>query len=160
MINEQTLTNQNLPLVQQRGNLNCAAATGESTTGVSQDRYREIIGGNPNNDPITVRQLNNAIEAETGRTVRPYATEMPTNLEGATQIANHMNRGNNFYVASIGAEQTIGHATALNSVTMQTYQRISGTLYNKIIYQVMDPAQGTYRTLNIHNVKVLVRIYP
>jgi hypothetical protein len=56
--------------------------------------------------------------------------------------------------------QLIGHATALNSVSVRTFQKISGDLYYKVIYQAMDPARGVYRTIGANSMKIVVRIYP
>jgi hypothetical protein len=159
MIDEQSLANQNLPLVQQRGDMNCGPATGESTTGVSQDTYRARIGGTPN-DPVTVQQLNDAIQAETGRTASPFLNTLPTDRAGAEQVADMMNRGNNFYLGSTTPGQPIGHATALNSVSLRTFQKISGDLYYKAVYQVMDPARGAYRIIGANSMRIVVRIYP
>jgi len=160
MIDEQSLANQNLPLVQQRGEYNCGPATGESTTGVSQDRYRAIIGGDPNKDPVTIAQLNDAIQSETGRSASPFLNTLPKDRTGAEQLAGMMNRGNNFYLASTTPGQPIGHATALNSVTLRTFQKISGDLYYKVVYQAMDPAQGVYRIIGANSMRVVIRIYP
>lgn len=160
MIDEQSLANQNLLLVQQRGNMNCGPATGESITGVSQDRYRAIIGGDPNTDPVTIQQLNDAIQIETGRKAEAFINTLPTDKAGAEQMARIMNRGNNFYLGSTTPGQPIGHATALNSVTVRTFQKISGRLYYKVIYQVMDPAQGAYKIIGAKSMKVVVRIHP
>jgi hypothetical protein len=160
MIDEQNLANQNLPLIQQRGEYNCGPATGESTTGISQDRYRAIIGGDPNKDPVTIAQLNGAIQSETGRTARAITENLPTDRWGAIDIANRMNNGSNFYLGSVNAGESIGHATALNSVTIRTFQKISGDLYYKIVYQVMDPARGIYRIIGANSMKVVVWIRP
>jgi hypothetical protein len=160
MIDEQSLANQNLPLVQQRGDMNCGPATGESTTGVSQDRYREIIGGDPDKNPVTIAQLNEAIQSETGRTAIPIARNLPVDRWGAADIANRMNSGSNFYLGSVNAGESIGHATALNSVTVRTFQKISGDLYYKVIYQAMDPARGVYRIIGANSMKVVVWIRP
>ena len=159
MIDEQSLSNQNLPLVQQRGEMNCGPATGESTTGVSQDTYRARIGGTPN-DPVTVKQLNDAIHAETGRTARAIAGHLPTDRWGSVDIAYRMNNGSNFYLCSVNAGESIGHATALNSVAVRTFQKISGDLYYKVVYQAMDPARGVYRIIGANSMKVVVWIRP
>jgi len=160
MITEQPLANQNLPLVQQSGDMNCGPATGESTTGVSQQRYRTVIGGNPNDDPVTISQLNNAIQSETGRSASPFTNTLPTDKTGAQQVADLMNRGNNFYLGSTSPGQPIGHATALNSVTLRTFQKITGDLYYRVVYQAMDPAHGAYRIIGAHSMRVVIRIFP
>jgi len=71
-----------------------------------------------------------------------------------------MNRGNNFYLVSTTPGQPIGHATALNSVPLRTFQKISGDLYYKAVYQVMDPARGAYRIIGANSMRIVVRIYP
>ena len=71
-----------------------------------------------------------------------------------------MNRGSHFYLISKSAEEGITHATALNSVLLRTYQRISGSLYYKVIYQVMDPAIGAYKTVGTNSMQYIFRIQP
>ncbi|MDR3244941.1 MAG: RHS repeat-associated core domain-containing protein [Prevotellaceae bacterium] len=160
MIDEQTLANQNLPLIQQRGDYNCGPATGESTTGVPQDRYRTIIGGEPNKDPVTIAQLNDAIQTETGRSASPFLNTLPTDKTSAEQLAEMMDRGNKFYMASTNPGEPIGHTTALNSVSVRTFQKISGKLYYKVVYQAMDPFRGVYKIIGANSMRTVIRIYP
>jgi hypothetical protein len=54
----------------------------------------------------------------------------------------------------------IGYVTALNSVSLRTFQKISGDLYYKAVYQVMDPARGVYRIIGANSMRIVVRIYP
>jgi hypothetical protein len=85
---------------------------------------------------------------------------LPTDKASAEQLAGMMNRGNNFYLSSSNPGQSIGHATALNSVTVRTFQKISGNLYYKVIYQAMNPARGVYETIGANSMKAVIRIYP
>ena len=160
LLEERYLANQQLPLVKQQGQYNCAPATGESTTGISQTRYRTILHGDPNTTPIDVNSFNNAIKSETGRNVVRFTNYLPKDKIGAEQIAGMMNRGNHFYLISNSSQAGITHATALNSVFLKTYQRISGSLYYKVIYQAMDPAIGAYTTIKANSMKYIFKIQP
>ena len=159
MIEQKTIVNQNLPLVRQQGDYNCGPATGESITGVPQQQYREIVGGNPNQDPVKAIDFNNAITKATGRKVAPFSRYLPSDKIGAEQLAGMMNRGNNFYLVS-GTETLVDHATALNSITIKTFQKVSGAIYHKIVYEVMDPALGIYNNIGAHSMKFVFRIFP
>lgn len=77
-------------------------------------------------------QFNDAIQLETGRKVSPYLKTLPTDKTGAEQVAGMMNRGNNFYLGSTTAGQPIGHVTALNSVSVRTFQKYQGTYTIKL----------------------------
>lgn len=154
LIEENTLANKNLPPVAQKGKYNCAAAATESTTGIPQERIRSIVGGHPDREPITILQLEIAIESETGRLTRATSAILPTatDLNGANQIAGYLNMGQNFLLGSKSFGESIGHMTALNSVQVQTFQKINGDLYYRVIYQVMDTAGDVFRNINANSV--------
>jgi len=160
LLDEKYLANQQLPLVKQQGKYNCAPATGESTTGISQTRYRNILHGDPDINPVNLNSFNDAIKNITGRNVIRFNNFLPKDKLGAEYVAGMMNRGSHFYLISKSAEEGITHATALNSVLLRTYQRISGSLYYKVIYQVMDPAIGAYRTVGTNSMQYIFRIQP
>lgn len=160
MTNEEILANQSLPYVQQNGNMNCGPATAEATTGVSQDTYRASIGGSAETTPVSPDQLNSAIRSETGKRSSAFVRTLPTDLKEVRQLATMMNSNNKFWLASSLSGTDIGHATALNSITVKTFTKISGDVYHKIIYQVMDPAKGTYKTIGASSMKMVYRIHP
>lgn len=70
-----------------------------------------------------------------------------------------MNKGTDFYLSS-ATDGAINHATALNSVSIKTFQKISGGLYYKVIYKVMDPARGIYKTIGSSSMKVVFKVIP
>lgn len=70
-----------------------------------------------------------------------------------------MKSGSDFYLAS-GTGTAIDHATALNSITIKTFQKINGDLYYKVIYQVMDPANAQYKNIGANSMKLIYKIFP
>lgn len=158
-IDRQTIANQNLPQIQQQGDYNCGPATAESTTGVSQQTYRNAIGGDPNKTGVSPARLNSEITNKTGRQVRAFIKSLPKDKVGAEQLAAQMKSGSDFYLAS-GTGTAIDHATALNSITIKTFQKINGDLYYKVIYQVMDPANAQYKNIGANSMKLIYKIFP
>lgn len=54
----------------------------------------------------------------------------------------------------------INHATALNKISVLTIQRISGVTFQKVVYQVMDPASGVFRNIGARSIDFIWRILP
>ena len=63
-------------------------------TGISQEEYRSFIGGDPDNDYVTVGQMNDAIETKTGRKYNVLRDlTLPKDEVRAKQLAIRMNSG-------------------------------------------------------------------
>lgn len=54
----------------------------------------------------------------------------------------------------------INHATALNKISVLTKQKISGVTFQKVVYQVMDPASGVFRNIGARSIDFIWRILP
>lgn len=160
-MSETVIAEKQLPLVQQEGKMNCGPATAESMTGVDQTDYRNVVGGNADVNPVKDIDLNRAITSETGRSVNRFSTSLPKGVTEARQLAGMMNSGNDFYLATQGAGETIGHATALNSVTIKEFVSLKGETFYKVVYHVMAPARASrYVTIGSSSMKMVYRIYP
>ena len=157
LIKEEVIADRNLPPTQSDGAYNCGPAMGEAITGIPQGEYRSALGGNPNTDPVMTNEMNDAIEHLSGRRVFPY--RRPKGELGAINLAERMNRGEDFYVVS-GTGTSVSHASGLNSISLKTYLRVSGSTYVKPIYQIMDPAIGGYRPMGAQSMKNIYRIIP
>jgi len=162
VINKQVLADAKLPAVTQNNNMNCGPSTAESNTGISQNAYRNDLVTNYKygiNDPVNPSDLNKSITNLTGRVVKPFTTELPTDLTGAKQVSTLLNNGNRFILSS-GTGTSINHATALNKITVVTIQKISGSTIQKIVYQVMNPASGTFENIGAKSMDLIWRIFP
>ena len=54
----------------------------------------------------------------------------------------------------------INHATALNKISVLTIQKISAVTFQKVVYQVMDPASGVFRNIGARLIDFIWRILP
>ena len=160
--NTEVLGNANLPSVIQNNDMNCGPATSQANTGVSQDVYRDHLVKKYNygiNDPVKPLDMNKAITDLTGRAVKPLGTELPSDVLGAKQLSGLLNGGNRFMLSS-GTGTAINHATALNKISVLTIQKISGVTFQKVVYQVMDPASGVFRNIGARSIDFIWRILP
>ena len=162
VINNEVLSNASIPSVPQNNGMNCGPASSQSNTGVSQDAYRNHLVkkyGYGINDPVSPTDMGKSITDLTGRAVKPFATELPTDVIGAKQVSDLLNAGNRFMLSS-GTGTAINHATALNKISVLTIQKISGSTFQKVVYQVMDPASGAFRNIGARSMDFIWRIFP
>lgn len=101
--------------------------------------------------------MNNSIEALTGRTVHPFLSNLPKDVEGAKQVAALLNSGHRFIISS-GTGTTVNHVTALNKISVLTIQKVSGATVQKVVYQVMNPAGGTFENIGARSMDFIWRI--
>ncbi len=159
-IDEETLVDLKLPKVQQQGGYNCGPASAESNTGVPQQEYRQAVGGNPDADGVNPIKLDNAITNKTGSSVTYSEGSLPENNFEAKGIAESMYRNHRYGVVTSSSETSVDHMMSLNSIKVKTFQTVTNATYKKLIYQVMDPANGVYRVIEANSVKMIQHIFP
>ena len=158
--NTDVLADAKLPRIIQNSDMNCGPATSEANTGISQNDYRSFLVKNYKyeiNQPVRPIDMNNSIEALTGRTVHPFLSNLPKDVEGAKQVTALLNSGHRFIISS-GTGTTVNHVTALNKISVLTIQKVSGATVQKVVYQVMNPAGGTFENIGARSMDFIWRI--
>ncbi len=144
----------NVITVKQIGDNNCLPASGESINkslggSVDQNQLRALAGGDPNTTPL------NEVEFWT----RHYSKLSGHSAEGKGgmgfsklyDIVPTLNRGGRVTVGVAGSDN-IGHSVVVKSVYLQTVQKVNGTVSRTVMYRIMDPGTGTFRSIPISEV--------
>ena len=152
------VANQNIPIVGQRGDYNCAPACGESISksrgcNVTQEDIRSWMGGDPNKDGMNLYEAFKELgDQSCGVTDFTYNTD-------ASFAAGIMRNGGNViaHIENAGISG-IGHAEIVQSITMKVLQKASGQVITNYNITLMNPANGGfYTTMSSSSFKEVVK---
>jgi len=143
-IQKTTLAQQNIPIVGQEGTNNCLPATAEAVDkslggNLTQQDIRDLptLGGDPNT-PLTDVDVWSAYGKRSGRFV---TGEIPRpSVNSPTNVLSNMQNGNR--VAINLSTGDVGHSVLMQRVVQQTVTKINGNVTQKLLYFVMNPANG------------------
>jgi RHS repeat-associated protein len=130
----------------QNAKMNCIPACGEVVSSalgneVSQDRFRELAGGDPKNDMITDLEFwTETYTSETGHTVDGLSS---AKLNVISRLRKTLENGG---VAVLTL--TADHSVVVESVSTTVDENGS---FKSMKIRVMDPAIGNYRSINFNN---------
>ncbi|MDY9918285.1 MULTISPECIES: RHS repeat-associated core domain-containing protein [Proteiniphilum] len=140
--------------VKQIGDQNCLPASGESVNkslkgNLDQKQLRSLAGGNPQTDALPdgyfwedIYQNNSGhtVTGKGGLTTSKLNDIIPTLKAGGRVTVGVEGVGN------------VGHSVVVKSVYLQTVEKVNGTITNTVMYRVMDPATGSFRTIPFNKI--------
>ena len=158
-VHEEVLIDQQNPLVGQRGRMNCVGSIVESATDgkISQEQIRAIEDAQRSR--IVGRTIVSNPDEQELLDVNAFqntAKELGLQYEPGTvdKVLNYMTTGD-----KVGFTYQVGsvderHAVLMNKVTLKTRLSVKGKFSAKVIYQVMDPANGgRYVNFNLNKTR-------
>ncbi|MDO4729522.1 MAG: hypothetical protein Q4B43_11035, partial [Bacteroidota bacterium] len=168
VINTEVLADANLPATIQEGPFDCGYANAQANTGISQVEYKnkaiELMKQYPklySEKGVKPKLLKLAIEDLTGKQVMISNDKFPTSIAEIQSYKMWLNQGNRFIFSS-GTETSINHATSLNKIIVRSVQKLSGSVYHKLFYQIMNTDGGYFKTIpaKAMNFDLFLRIFP
>lgn len=142
-VQDKMLVDQNIPIVGQRGNNNCLPASAESVdksygSNMTQEQVRDLpgLGGDPNTVPLEdvkawseySKASGHGLSGEFDKTTS--LNRMVGTMRNAGRVAVNLNTGD------------VGHSVIMKSIVQRTITKINGTVIQKYLYNVMNPAYG------------------
>ena len=139
------LVEQNIPTVGQIGEYNCLPASAEAVDGsfggnLKQSNIRNLVesGSDSNTVGLTDTDVWEAYRRASGHRWDGVRTATPSDklsnilagMQKGIRVAINLNTGD------------IGHSVVMQSIVQKTVTKINGTIIQKLIYNVMDPAYG------------------
>jgi len=165
-VEETILTDQNIPLIGQRGSRNCVSACVESIDksrggDLSQETVRSWSGGDPDKDGLSAAKVLKEYSDMNGL---KFGDEF-CNGGSPARILNVMRCDGRVayshqleYTDSYGIRKTMDHLNVLKRISLKTITSINGKITTKVIYQIMNPSNGGYfmkislkQLLNVNN---------
>jgi RHS repeat-associated protein len=148
IVTKETLVNQNIPVVGQIGDNNCLPANAEAIDrsfggNITQQNIRDFpgLGGDPNTVGLGDVDVWNAYKELSGHSWMgepgsPAAVRRILNpMQGGARVSINLNTGGK-----------IGHSVVMQSIVQKTVTKVNGNIVQKLLYYVMNPANGG----NIH----------
>jgi hypothetical protein len=142
-VEKTTLAQQNIPIVGQRGDMNCGPASAESIDrslggNMTQEQIRNLpmLGGSPNTDPLNSYDVWRAYTSASGHS---FTHNVPTNGDFANVLSTMQNGGRVAINLNAGS---VGHSVVMQRVVQQTVTKVNGSVSQKILYYAMNPANG------------------
>ena len=145
-VDKSTLVSQDIPIVGQRGDMNCGPASAEAIDrslggNMTQEQIRALpkLGGDPNTTPLGDKTLWEVFANERGyhefqeRVTDPTRklSNLSTRMQNGQRVAISLNTGGN-----------VGHSVVMKSITQKTVTKLNGSFVQRNIYKVMNPANG------------------
>jgi RHS repeat-associated protein len=146
-VEKMVLAEQDIPIVGQRGNMNCGPASAEAIDrsfggSMTQESIRNLpgLGGDPYTDILQDVDLFSAYCKASGRF---FDAEIPyPNAASPSNVLSAMQNGER--VALNLNLRSGGHGVVMQNVVQKTVTKVNGNVVQKLIYNVMNPAQGGY----------------
>ncbi|MDL2224558.1 RHS repeat-associated core domain-containing protein, partial [Bacteroidales bacterium OttesenSCG-928-M06] len=146
-VKKEILAEQNIPIVGQRGDQNCLLAGAESVDksfggNMTQEDIRNLpgLGGNPNTDALGDGHVWSTYSKASGHGWN-FEDRMASPSTKLSNALSNMQKGNrialNLYVG-----EGKGHTAIMQRIVQQTVTKINGSVSQKLLYYVMDPAYG------------------
>jgi len=161
-VQKTTLAQQNIPVVGQRGKMNCGPASAEAIDAsfggsMTQEQIRNLptLGGDPNTVPLGDITLWDTYTNASGHSL---SHNIPTNGE-LSNILSNMQNGNRVAL-NLRIDGNVGHSVVMQRVVQQTTTKINGTVSQKLLYYVMNPANGGSITrISSHSILSTYRVF-
>jgi len=145
-IKETILAEHNIPVVGQVGDNNCLPASAEAIDSsfggnMTQQDIRNLqgLGGDPNLVPLEDVKVWSAYGNKSGHFVTgeiPYPT-----ASSPSNVLSNMQNGNRAAI-NLQLKGDIGHSVVMQRVVQQTVTKVNGSVSQKLLYYVMNPANG------------------
>lgn len=142
-VEKRTLVQQNIPVVGQRGKMNCGPACAEAVDKsfggyMTQKDIRDILGGDPDNDSLTTYAV---WEAYTNNTPHTFTHNVPTGRE-LVKVLSVMQNGGRVSINLRMPGTNVGHSVVMQKVVKKTVTKTNGDVSEKLSCYVMDPFEG------------------
>jgi hypothetical protein len=109
---------------------------------LDQQQLRALAGGDPNTTPLNDLDFwTKYYKSASGHSVTGNG-----GINKLNDIASTLNNGGRVTVGLEGLGN-VGHSVVVKSVYLQSVQKVNGTITNTVMYRVMDPATGTFRSI-------------
>lgn len=140
---DEPIVNQDIPIIGQRGDYNCEAATAEGIDkswggNMTQENIRALpnLGGDPTKDGLSDLEVMKQYTIKSGH---KFSGEEGNPLSYA-KIIGKMLDGNRVAVTLNTGE--IGHSVVMQSVFQRTITKVSGKVVLKYLFYAMNPGHG------------------
>ena len=157
------LAQQDIPIVGQIGDYNCLPASAEAIdrsfhgTMTQQDiRNLPGLGGDPRTTPLIDGDVWAAYADASGACGWDFYH--PSDGNKFSNILSNMQRGDRVAINLKTADG--GHSVVMQNITQKTITKANGTVVQKIIYNVMNPANGgSYHSISTRSINRAYNIF-